>query len=223
MEPDPLGDEAFSGRLPLFPLPNVILFPHGLLPLHVFEPRYRALTEAALEGERLIGMAVLRPGWEPDYQGNPPVHDVVGMGRIVKEERLADGRWNLLLVGLARARVIEEVQAAPFRVARVDVLEDRPAEGDAYERRRRVLHAFYTQKLREAVPPGEPAPELPEDIPLGDLCDLVTSGFVTEHEERLIFLGERDVAARCDRLMEFFKNIPPSTRPRSWPPGNSAN
>jgi uncharacterized protein len=216
-----VGD--FSGRLPLFPLENVVLFPHGLLPLHVFEPRYRAMTEAALEGERLIGMAVLRPGWEPNYDGNPPVHDVVGLGRIVKEERLPDGRFNLLLVGLARARVIEEIQSTPFRVARVELLEDRPAEGDAYERRRKVLHAFYSQKLREAVPPGEPAPELPADIPLGDLCDLVTSGFVTDHDERLIYLSEPDVAVRCDRLMEFFKNLSPSSRPRSWPPGASAN
>jgi uncharacterized protein len=216
-----VGD--FSGRLPLFPLSNVVLFPHGLLPLHVFEPRYRAMTEAALEGERLIGMAVLRPGWEPNYAGNPPVHDVVGLGRIVKEERLPDGRFNLLLVGLARARVIEEIQSTPFRVARVELLEDRPAEGDLYERRRKVLHAFYSQKLREAVPPGEPAPELPEDIPLGDLCDLVTAGFVTDHDERLIYLTEPDVAARCDRLMEFFKNLSPSARPRSWPPGASAN
>lgn len=215
--------EGFSGRLPLFPLPNVTLFPHGLLPLHVFEPRYRALTESALEGERLIGMAVLRPGWEADYQGNPPVHDVVGMGRIVKEERLSDGRWNLLLVGLARARVIEEVQAAPFRVARVDVLEDRPPEGEAYERRRRLLHAFYTQKLREAVPAGEAVPELPGDIPLGDLCDLITAGFVSDHDERLAYLAEPDVAVRCDRLMEFFKNLFPAARPRSWPPGASAN
>lgn len=215
--------EGFSGRLPLFPLPNVALFPHGLLPLHVFEPRYRALTEAALEGERLIGMAVLRPGWEADYQGTPPLHDVVGLGRIVKEERLSDGRFNLLLVGLCRARLIEEIQSAPFRVARVETLEDRPAEGEAYERRRRVLHAFYSQKLKEATPPGEAAPELPSDIPLGDLCDLVTAGFVGDPDERLIYLAERDVAVRCDRLMEFFKSLSPSSRPRAWPPEHSAN
>ena len=223
MDPDLLGGAEFSGRLPLFPLPNVVLFPHGLLPLHVFEPRYRALAEAALAGERLIGMAVLKPGWEADYQGTPPVHEVLGLGRVIKEERLPDGRFNLLLVGLARARVVEEVQSTPFRVARVDVLSDRPAEGEAYERRRRLLRAFYAQKLKEATPPGEPAPELPDDIPLGDLCDLVISGFVTNQEERLVYLGETDVAARCDRLMEFFKSITPSAKPRSWPPEPSTN
>jgi len=221
MNPELLS--GFSGRLPLFPLPTVSLFPHGLLPLHVFEPRYRALTEAALAGERLIGMAVLRPGWEPDYAGHPPVYEVVGLGRILKEERLADGRFNLLLVGLARARIVEEVQSTPFRLARVDILEERPAEGAAYERRRKVLRAFYAQKLKEAAPAGEPAPELPDDIPLGDLCDLITAGFVGDVDERLIYLQETDVAARCDRLMDFFKTLRPNSRPRSWPPQNSAN
>lgn len=214
---DPL--DGFSGRLPLFPLPRVTLFPHGLLPLHVFEPRYRALTEAALAGEGLIGMAVLRPGWESDYPGSPPLHDVVGLGRVIKDERLADGRFNLLLAGLARARVVEEIQSTPFRVARVELLPDRPATGEGYERRRRVLRAFYFQKLREAAPPGEGAPELPDDIPLGDLCDLVISGFVTDPAERLIFLREPDVAARCDRLMGFFKTL----SSRAWPPEPSAN
>lgn len=215
--------EGFSGRLPLFPLPNVVLFPHGLLPLHIFEPRYRAMTEAALEGERLIGMAVLKPGWEPDYQGNPPLHEIVGMGRIVQEERMPDGRFNLLLVGLARARVVEEIQSEPFRLAEVELLEDKPAVAEPYERRRKILHAFYAQKLREATPQSEPAPELPGDIPLGDLCDLIASGFVTELEERLAYLRETDVAARCDRLMALLRAADPSSRPRSWPPGESVN
>ena len=215
--------EGFSGRLPLFPLPNIVLFPHGLLPLHIFEPRYRAMTEAALEGDRLIGMAVLKPGWEADYQGNPPLHEVIGLGRIVQEERLDDGRFNLLVVGLARARVVEELPSTPFRMAVVDVLGERAPEGEAYERRRKILHAFYSRKLREATPAGQEAPELPGDIPLGDLCDLVASAFVSELDERLSYLRETDVAVRCDRLMDFFKHIDPSSRPRSWPPENSAN
>jgi uncharacterized protein len=220
MIPDLVG---FSGQLPLFPLPNVVLFPHGLLPLHIFEPRYRAMTEAALEGERLIGMAVLKPGWETTYKGNPPLHDVVGLGRIVQEERLDDGRFNLLLVGLARARVVREVQAEPFRMAEVEVLEDHDADSPAYERRRKILHAFYARKLKEATPAGQPPPDLPSDIPLGDLCDLVSGAFVADLDERLAYLRETDVAARCDRLMEMLKAQDPSARPRSWPPESSAN
>ncbi len=214
--------EGFSGRLPLFPLPNVVLFPHGLLPLHIFEPRYRAMTEAALEGERMLGMALLKAGGEG--AGNPPLHEVVGLGRIVQEERLEDGRYNLLVVGLARARVVEELPSTtPYRVARVQILADRAAEGELYERRRKILHAFYARKLREAMPRGEEVPELPGDIPLGDLCDLVASAFVADLDERLGYLRETDVAIRCDRLMEFFKHVDPSSRPRSWPPENSVN
>ncbi|HXX93988.1 MAG TPA: LON peptidase substrate-binding domain-containing protein, partial [Planctomycetota bacterium] len=87
MDPDPFDREGFSGRLPLFPLPNVVLFPHAFLPLHIFEPRYRSMTRGALEGERLIGMALLKPGWEGDYYGNPDVHEVIGVGKIIEEER----------------------------------------------------------------------------------------------------------------------------------------
>jgi Lon protease-like protein len=215
--------EGFSGRLPLFPLPNVVLFPHGLLPLHVFEPRYRAMTAWALAGERLLGMAVLKPGWEPDYAGRPAVHEIVGVGRIVQEQRLEDGRYNLLLVGLARARVLRELPGGDFRTGEVELLEDRPADAPGYERRRRILHAFYARKLREATPAGEPAPELPADIPLGDLCDLIASGFVADLEERVGYLRELDVAVRCDRLMDKLRAAEPPAKPRSWPPGASSN
>src|SRR3954470_16208806 len=98
-----------SDLLPLFPLPNVVLFPNVFLPLHVFEPRYRQMTADALAGDRLIGMVLLRPGWEPQYEGNPPVHPVACLGRIVADQRLDDGRYNLLLKGVSRARIVEEI------------------------------------------------------------------------------------------------------------------
>ena len=102
-DPTSLGD--FSGRARLFPLPNLVLFPSVVQPLHIFEPRYRQLMEDALKDDRLIAMALLQPGWEDDYYKNPPIYPVVCLGRVHKEERLPDGRWNLLLHGLARARV----------------------------------------------------------------------------------------------------------------------
>src|SRR5438876_7545388 len=122
-EANPLAN--FAGQVRLFPLPNLVLFPHVIQPLHIFEPRYRQLMADALADDRLITMALLRPGWEADYHQRPPVHPVVCVGRIHQEQRLADGRWNLLLHGVARGRVMEEL--APdklYREASLELLHD---------------------------------------------------------------------------------------------------
>src|SRR5256885_4062278 len=87
--------ETFSGKVRLFPLPNLVLFPHVLQPLHVFEPRYRQLLTDALDDDRMIALALLRPGWEDDYDKRPPIHPVVCIGKVHNEERFADGRYNL--------------------------------------------------------------------------------------------------------------------------------
>jgi uncharacterized protein len=112
-------------RLPLFPLPEVVLLPGTLLPLHIFEPRYRSMVAEALEGDRMIGMALLKPGWETAEEP-PPIHPIGGAGEIVESEDLADGRYNILLEGRFRYRVIEEAPADPYRIARVEELPARP-------------------------------------------------------------------------------------------------
>lgn len=213
--------EGFSGRLPLFPLPDVVLFPHALLPLHVFEPRYRAMTAEALDGERLIGMALLRPGWEPDYQGNPAVHDVVGVGRIVDGTRLADGRYNLLLLGVARARILEETRQTPFRVARAELLQEVPPQGAGLDRLHKLLVAFYLQQVREAA--SAPIVPPPDDIPLGALCDLLLGALPLPSETRMSFLRELDVAVRARRLAALLERPERPSPTRRWPPDPSAN
>ncbi|MEO8348269.1 MAG: LON peptidase substrate-binding domain-containing protein [Acidobacteriota bacterium] len=111
-----------SRRIPLFPLPDVVLLPGTMLPLHIFEPRYRAMVADALEGDRTIGMAMVRPGWE-EYGQAPPIFPVGGAGRIVEAEQLPDGRYNIVLAGEFRYRVVEESRAAPYRVASVHRLD----------------------------------------------------------------------------------------------------
>src|SRR5688500_19036057 len=100
---------SYTGPVALFPLPTLVLFPHTIVPLHIFEPRYRAMVGDALLGDRLIAMALLKPGWGKDYEGAPPVHEVVGVGRILRDERTGDGRYNILLEGIARARIEEHL------------------------------------------------------------------------------------------------------------------
>src|SRR5438105_12477392 len=120
-----------DGLIRLFPLPNLVLFPGAMQPLHIFEPRYRQMTAHALAGDRLIGMALPLPGWEKDDAGRPAIHPVACIGRIVAEQRLPDGRFNILLRGLRRMRVIEEVvQTTLYRVARVEWLDEIPCEDE---------------------------------------------------------------------------------------------
>src|SRR4029078_4854942 len=97
---------------------------------------YRAMTRAALEGDRLIAMALLRPGWQENYAGSPAVHSIVGRGRIVEDNRLDDGRYNLVLYGAARLRLVAEVSQDPFRRVQVEALLERPAGRGAHDRAR---------------------------------------------------------------------------------------
>jgi len=110
-----------SRRIPLFPLPDVVLLPGTLLPLHVFEPRYRAMVADALAGEKTIGMTMLVPGADAAATA-PPIHPVGTAGEIVESETLPDGRYNILLEARFRFRVIDEDRPDPYRVARVEEL-----------------------------------------------------------------------------------------------------
>src|SRR6516165_8373385 len=107
-----LDDEAlagFTGEARLFPLPNMVLFPHVVQPLHIFEPRYRQMTRDALAGDRLISLVLLRPGSDA-HERRAAVHAVACLGRILAEQALPDGRYNLLLRGLARIRLNGEIE-----------------------------------------------------------------------------------------------------------------
>src|SRR3569832_1615191 len=105
--------------LPLFPLPNLVFFPNTRLPLHVFEPRYRQMVSDALKNDSRMGIVLLRPGWEADYFGSPPIHNLGTLGTIEQAVPLEDGRFNILIRGDVRVRVIDEVSRVPYRTARV--------------------------------------------------------------------------------------------------------
>src|SRR4029078_6275463 len=94
--------------VPLFPLPNVVLFPRAVLPLHIFEERYKAMTADALRGDGVIAMALLKHGWEKCYYAAPSLETVVCVGKILTQEKLPDGKYNFLLQGIARAKVAAE-------------------------------------------------------------------------------------------------------------------
>jgi Lon protease-like protein len=140
----------FRGEVRLFPLPGLVLFPDGVAPLKVFEPRYLAMVKEAAEDDLLIAMALLRPGYELDYEGSPPIHPVVCLGRILRTKEQDDGKMDLLLYGIARARVRAELPSSPFRRARVDLIEDRAPPESA------VRIAERMQKALSMIPGRQP-------------------------------------------------------------------
>lgn len=114
--------------IPIFPLPNVTFFPQTMLPLHVFESRYRLMTGNCLAGDKLLGVTLLKEGWHKDYFGRPPICKTFSVGKIIDAEKLDDGRFNVLLEGLFRVRLIEEYPTKPYRTARVRVLQEPPID-----------------------------------------------------------------------------------------------
>ncbi len=126
--------DATTGVVPIFPLPEVCLLPGELLPLHVFESRYRALLEDALAGERLIAMARFRPGWEGDYKLNPPVDPVIGVGQIVVHRARENGTADIVLRGVARARLAQVVRELPYRLGRFEPLPERCSDIERFGR-----------------------------------------------------------------------------------------
>ncbi len=115
---------ALPAEIPLFPLPEVSLFPGVSRPFLIFEPRYREMVADALKGNRVIGMVMLRPGFEQDYEGRPPIRDIGCAGEIEKYEQLPDGRYIILLRGLTTFRVLSEDQRKPYRLARVEAVPE---------------------------------------------------------------------------------------------------
>ena len=142
-------------RIPLFPLPGVVLLPGTMLPLHIFEPRYRAMVADALAGNRMIGMAKLKPGWE-EVEECPAVHEVGGAGEIVESERLEDGRYNILLEARFRYRILgEEPEGTLYRTARVEEIASIPFGSQDEETRvsRMALSLFERIGQQLELPP----------------------------------------------------------------------
>jgi Lon protease-like protein len=123
----PIVESAYEA-LPVFPLPNFVIFPNTMTRLHIFEPRYRLMASDALATQRLVVLVGLKPGWEADYYGSPPVYEVGSLCKIVNDERLDDGRYNLFVHCLARVQITTMHRLMPYRTASVTVRPDLPAD-----------------------------------------------------------------------------------------------
>jgi Lon protease-like protein len=114
--------------IPLFPLPNVVFFPKTYLPLHIFEPRYCQMVEEALAADRMIGMVLLKEGWEQEYDRNPATYEIGSVGKIVRSQRFDDGKYDIILYGLKRFTVRDEKFEKPYRQAKVELFTEPDAQ-----------------------------------------------------------------------------------------------
>jgi hypothetical protein len=200
-----------SGLLPVFPLPNVVFFPRTLLPLHVFEPRYRQMVRDAVDGEGLIAVALLRPGWEADYEGSPAFHAVGTVGRIEQLERLDDGRFNLRLAGLCRVELGRVVRAQPYRVVESRALVEEPVDETvpAVAAAKLSLLASQGYLLQELLAEDGNGVVLDDSVPFesavnGACANLPVDAELRQRllEENQILERQRRAAALLDEVLE---------------------
>jgi Lon protease-like protein len=192
-----------SDLLPLFPLPTVVLFPNVFLPLHVFEPRYREMVADALAGDRVIGMVLLRPGWERDYEGRPPVYPVGCSGVISHHEKLPDGRYNIVLRGLERFRIVEEDQTRSYRCAIVERLQEEPlgpADRQALRTERARLESIIAPSV-EKTSADLTAAAMPDE----DLVNALAQYLDLEPLEKQALLEQPSLRARASSLVELLE------------------
>jgi Lon protease-like protein len=192
--------------LPLFPLPNVVLFPSVFLPLHIFEPRYRQMLRDALAGDRMIGMALLKPGFEADYEGRPPIYEVGCAGLVTHAERLPDGRYNIILRGIDKFRLVGEEQPSSevlYRRALVTPLDETLADRErhALQQERRKLEALLVPVLEGQSVDTHLPPAMADE----DLVNALAQYLDFEPLEKLALLERNDPLARCRAMIELLE------------------
>jgi uncharacterized protein len=190
-------------RLPMFPLPNVVLFPHALLPLHIFEERYRAMARDVLAGQRFLAVGLIVPGQDLDVVERPLVRPVAGIGEVVMAHELADGRFNLVVRGRARIRIEEELLSdRPYRLVRASVLTDGPVTDERELRDADQALRALVNNLADAIPEGG---ELLRQVVAAqetssELVDVLAAALVVEPALRQALLETRDVLRRIERV-----------------------
>jgi uncharacterized protein len=191
--------------IPIFPLPNVVLFPNVFLPLHIFEARYRQMVGDALAGDRLIGMVLLRPGYEAEYDRAPAIYEVGCVGLITHVERLTDGRYNIVLRGLERFRIVGEENRSSnilYRRALIAPLAESDSAPDSVlKAERRKLEALLAPLFSGTLAGRGLPPAMPDE----DLVNALSQYLELDPLEKQALLEREGPLARCRSLMELLE------------------
>jgi Lon protease-like protein len=217
--------EGFSGTTRLFPLPNLVLFPGVVQGLHIFEQRYRRMMADALGSDYLMSLVLLKPGWEEDYDGKPGIESVACLGRVIWNEQLPDGRYNLRLRGIARARIIEECPTDhPYRIARVELPpETAPNElSELVALRRGLADAVLPRFTADTAAHRQIQELFSGEMSLGQVCDVLSYALPLPLELKQSLLAESHSGRRAIAITDAFKNAE-SRDGRPFPPAFSPN
>ena len=221
--------EGSTADVRLFPLPNLVLFPHALQPLHIHEPRYNRLLEDSLDDDGLIAAALFEAGWEQDYDGRAAIASVVCVGRVVSHAEESQGRHNILLMGIRRAQIRRELATnRPYREAEVRMLGDYVPAADAQPRQR--LRGKLVDSFRSYLPTTVAVQQqfeqlLSSHVPLGVLTDIVAFTIKLEVQVKQQLLQQLNVDRRAELLLTQLEQSPPQRHDslRYFPPEFSLN
>jgi Lon protease-like protein len=203
----------------LFPLPNVVLLPRAILPLHIFEHRYKQMTADVLKGDRKIAMALLRPGWEKSYHDRPAIEPVVCVGTILTHEQQPEGEYNLLLQGHTRARIVRELELSgeayrPYRIAELKPLRETPVlEIDLTAQRQRLVRLFAEDVYRSTGPATHVRKLLDSPLPTSEVADLIAFTYLDDVLTKQALLEQLDVRQRIEQTIVELEALRPRVRP----------
>ena len=215
----------FTGLARLFPLPNLVLFPHVVQGLHIFEPRYRQMMSDALSDDRIIAPVLLQPGWEEEYEETPAIEMVACLGQIAWHETLPDGRFNLRLRGLSRLRVIEEERTDKlYRVARAEVIPDVvPADpGRLKELRRALAEAVIPRFVGDGPAQQQLLDLFQGELGFGQVCDVLAYALPFPLDIKQTLLAEPHVDIRAEIMTQALE-VSAARSDRKFPPDFSDN
>ncbi len=202
--------DDFDGRVRLFPLPELVVFPHAMQPLHIFEPRYCELLQDALDSDRLIAMATLTGGIATMSQPSPPIATTVCLGKIISHAEVEHDRHNILLVGIRRGKIVREIDAGrAFRMAQIDVTDDiYPPLGSEsrMELKRRLLDAFGSIIPVSANIKKNLHELMAGQMGLGPITDIVSYTLPFDAQEKLRLLAQSNVDARAEELITLLQS-----------------
>ena len=206
MAHDSFSLDDFDGTVRLFPLPNLVMFPHVVQQLRIFEPRYVEMLEDSIKTDRLIATALLLPGWEDGYDKRPPIDPVVCLGRVMTHSPTGDGQYNILLGGISRAEIVTELPTKrSYREAEVTILRDVPPEPQdaaSGELHSELVHCFRKLIPNDAPPQKQLDEILQQEEHLGTLTDLISYSLPLDLALQQSLLAEVNVIQRTRLLLD---------------------
>ena len=198
----------FSRPMPLFPLPQCVLLPYATIPLHIFEPRYRAMIGDVLDSNGIIAMASFQgEDWKADYEGSPQIHEYVCVGYIVRHDRQPNGRYHILLQGICRARIKKELPSEVYRRALLEPTEPTPPmEIDLAEHREKIETLLADPLLKTLSSISAVHRWLNPEVPTAALIDLATLTICENPGQRYESLSEPNIIVRARWLEKMLRN-----------------